>query len=81
MRIALGARTTDVVSLVVRQGTGPVISGIVIGIGIALTGAKLVASLLYETSAGGLGLAALAAAIIPAFRAARVDAAMALRAE
>ncbi len=91
VRIALGARTGDIVRLVLRDGMRVVVAGVAIGIALAFVLGRLVESLLYGVSAHDpltisltatmlLGVAALAA-VIPARRATRVDPASALRAE
>jgi ABC-type antimicrobial peptide transport system permease subunit len=89
VRIALGARLADVVQLVVAEGTRVVAIGVVLGVGLAIVAGKLVASLLYGISpsdpATALGVAAIlfvagiAAAMFPAWRAARVDPAATLK--
>jgi predicted permease len=89
IRIALGARLADIARLVVGDGLRTVVIGIVLGIGLALAAGKLVASLLYGISprdpliigvaAALLAVIGLAACVIPALRAARVDPVAALR--
>ena len=91
VRVALGAKTGDVLRLVVSQGVWVAVAGIAIGAAIALAAGQLVSSLLYETStrdplvfavvALTLLLVAVAASLIPAWRATRVDPAVALRGE
>jgi putative ABC transport system permease protein len=94
IRLALGAQTTDVLRLVVRQGLLLTVVGIASGIAAALTLAKLLTSfseLLYEVKATdpltfgmvalGLLLIALAACYLPARRATKVDPMIALRGE
>jgi putative ABC transport system permease protein len=91
IRIALGARLADIARLVVGDGLRTVSLGILLGIGLALAGGKLVASLLYGISprdpiiitaaATMLASIGIAACVIPALRAARVDPASSLRAE
>lgn len=51
IRVALGAETRQVMGLVLRQGTLPVLAGIVAGIGGALAMGSVVASLLFEVRA------------------------------
>lgn len=51
IRVALGARTSQVVSLILRQGATPVLAGAVVGAGGALALGGLVASLLFEVQA------------------------------
>jgi putative ABC transport system permease protein len=90
IRTALGAQTVDVVRLVVREGMSPALVGIVIGAGAALASAAVLESLVFGVSASDpllLGLVAatltlmsLAASLLPAYRAARVDPLTALRA-
>ena len=91
IRMALGARRGDVVRLVLRQGTGYTVAGILIGLGGALAFMRLLATLipgaqprdlltLVEASAL-LVLVALAASYIPARRGSRVDPIVALRSE
>jgi predicted permease len=91
VRIALGARTSDVLRLVTSESVRLVLIGSVIGIGVALPLGGLVQSMLYGVSARDpivmVGVAlmlmtvAIFAALIPAYRASRVDPALALRAE
>jgi predicted permease len=91
IRIALGARSADVLALVLRQGMMPVTAGLVAGIVGALGLTRLLKSMLYEVSvtdplifgAVSVGLIAvsLAAMYIPALRATRVDPLDALRHE
>jgi putative ABC transport system permease protein len=51
IRVALGARASDVVGLVLRQGSLPVAIGLVCGIGGAFARTRYLKSLLYEISA------------------------------
>ena len=91
IRLALGAPTSSVVSMVLRSGMMPVIVGIAIGVLVARIASRVVAGLLYGiaptdavTFAGVsivLLVAGLAAAYLPARRAARVDPISAIRAE
>ncbi|HEU4585574.1 MAG TPA: ABC transporter permease [Gemmatimonadaceae bacterium] len=83
IRMALGARPRDVLSLVVRQGMTLALLGIALGIIGALAVTRLLASMLYGVAptdpATFTGVAALLAAVallacwLPARRAARVD--------
>ena len=92
VRRALGAQTRDLVKMVLRQSLVPVALGLVLGVGLALWGSKFVAPLLFEgnrprdpmafaAAAAVLLVASLAASIIPARLAARVDPRIALQAE
>ena len=91
IRIALGARIGDVLRLVLAQGLRVVAIGVVTGIALALAAGRLVASLLYGIQPSdptvmitvSLTLLCVAgvAALVPAWRASRVDPTTALRAE
>lgn len=91
VRIAIGAGRKDILGLVLRQGVRLVLMGEALGAGLALLFGTLVRSMLFEVSpadpavygavAGFLLLVALAALIGPAWSAARVEPASALRAE
>lgn len=91
VRVALGARSADVLALVLGQGGIPVSIGLGAGLAAALGVTRLVKSLLYQVSptdppvfaAVALSLAtiALAAMWVPARRAMRVDPMETLRAE
>ena len=91
VRIALGAGRSDVLRLVLRQGMSLALLGIVIGVGAAFALTRLIASQLYGVGATDpatfLGVAlllaatALAANLLPALRAMRVDPAVVLREE
>ena len=91
VRMALGAQTTDVLRLVVRQGMNPVILGLIIGLAGTFAVGRLLAAQLYQISPHNplllgatailLALAALLACLIPARRATKVDPNVALRAE
>ncbi len=91
VRIALGARQSEVIGMVVKQGMLVALCGVFTGVCCALWLTRLMASLLYNVQPWdastfaavcvALTLAALAACWIPARRAARVDPAIALRYE
>jgi predicted permease len=91
MRTALGARSSDVMRLVLAQGAKLAIGGVAIGILFALAFTRVLRSLLYEVSAvdpltfAVVSLIAPAVATLacylPARRATQVDPAVALRAE
>ena len=91
VRAALGARIGDVVRQVIGEGLRVVAIGVVVGIALALAAGTLVSALLYGVTPGDpwvmlavsavlLGVAT-AAALVPAWRAARVDPITALRTE
>jgi ABC-type antimicrobial peptide transport system permease subunit len=89
--MALGAPRLQVLWMVLRDSLVLVALGLVIGLPLAWFGSKLMASMLYNLSAhdpmslivAGLGVLAvsLAAAYLPARRAARLDPMTALRTE
>jgi putative ABC transport system permease protein len=91
VRMALGAQTRDVLSLVVNQGMKPVVSGLALGIIATFALGRLIAAQLYQISphdpfllgaaAIVLAIAALLACLIPARRATLVDPIQALRTE
>ena len=91
VRIALGARRGDVLRLVLGEGLLLVAIGLLAGIAGAAVTSRVLASALYETSPGNplfilvacgvLALAGIAAAYLPASRAASVDPMQTLRAE
>ncbi|MEJ2082996.1 MAG: FtsX-like permease family protein [Acidobacteriota bacterium] len=91
IRMALGGNRRDVVRSVLSRGLVLVVPGLVIGLGCAFAGARLIESQLFEVSgrdpltyvlgATLLLATAVAAACIPARRASRVDPMRALREE
>jgi putative ABC transport system permease protein len=91
LRMALGAETGDLLKLILRQGLALAGTGIGIGLLAALVLTRLMESLLFGVAAVDLvtfafvcvllGLVALVATTVPAFRAARVDPMISLRAE
>jgi putative ABC transport system permease protein len=91
IRLALGARSTDVLKLVIGQGMLPVVLGLSIGLSAAVALTRLMASLLFGISTTDpatfasiaflLAAVALLACYIPARRASKVDPVIALRCE
>jgi putative ABC transport system permease protein len=91
IRIALGAGATEVIGMVLRQGLSLTLWGVAAGLAGALPLARLLRSLLFDTTPfdpltfGGIAIVltacALLACYIPARRATRVDPMVALRAE
>jgi len=89
LRMALGARTSDVLRLILRQGMALTGIGLAVGLFAAVAATRLVASMLFEVKTSDpatyigvavlLGVVSLAASYIPARRAARVDPVSALR--
>ena len=91
IRMALGARAANVLSLIMKNGLTLVLMGIVIGVGSALGLTRFLTSLLFGIEptdsvtfvivAAVLFVIAMFAALIPAMRATRVDPLIALRDE
>ena len=91
VRMALGARPVQALALVARESGAVVGVGLLVGLGGALATARLFAGLLFGVGPADpialtaafvvLGTVALAATLLPARRAARVDPVVALRAE
>ena len=89
VRIALGARSPDVVRLVVGEGLRVSVMGIAIGTIVALAAARYVGPLLFGVSprdpavltgvAAVLVVVAVLASVLPAWRASHVDPSVALR--
>jgi len=83
IRAALGARTPDVVRLVVAEGMTPTVIGVAAGAAAALASGRLLEKMVFGVSASDpltlvlvsatLLLVALAASVVPAYRASRLD--------
>jgi predicted permease len=91
VRVALGARPPDIVRLVLSEGLGLTLVGTAAGIGMALLATRLLESMLYLVSPTDpwtfaavpvfLVTTAVLAAVLPAWRAVRLDPAAVLRRE
>ena len=91
VRVALGARRREILSLVLAQGMAPVAGGLVLGLALSLGFARLLEGMLFGVAARDpatfalapalLAVAAAAASGLPALRAARLDPVRALRVE
>jgi ABC-type antimicrobial peptide transport system permease subunit len=89
IRMALGARQTDLAGMMLRDTAGLVIGGVALGIPAALASTRLIESLLFgltptdPATIGGVTLVMLTvgglAGLLPAWRAAQVDPMIALR--
>jgi putative ABC transport system permease protein len=91
IRMALGGQRGDVLRMVLRQSSVLVLSGLLLGVPVALAVTRLLGWMLYGVGSADLliyisvvlllALAALAASIVPALRATQVDPMVALRYE
>jgi putative ABC transport system permease protein len=89
IRVALGARPSQVVSLALRETLAPILTGLAAGCAVALALGQLAGSLLYGVSPNdlmtfvgapiALAVIAIMAAWLPARRASRIDPAVVLR--
>jgi predicted permease len=83
IRMAMGARSSGIITMILRETAGLVIAGLLAGGALAYVASRMIASRLYGVTpddpatlglaAGVLVLAALLAAYLPARRASRVD--------
>jgi len=90
IRTALGARTGDILRMVIVEGMSPTLAGIAVGMIAALASARVMRTLVYGVSASDpltlaavaatLAIAALLASLVPAYRALRLDPVEVLRA-
>ena len=91
VRMALGARRSNVVALVFRENVMTALFGAAAGLAIAIAASRLLESFLYNTSAhdpwilflsvSALAAVASAASLLPAIRAARIEPITAIRYE
>ena len=91
IRVALGARRAEVLRLVVGGALRPVVAGLVVGVVGAVYATRLLGGLLYNVKPADPGVlagiaavlvfAALAASLVPAARATRVDPIVVLKSE
>jgi ABC-type antimicrobial peptide transport system permease subunit len=90
VRTALGARTSDVLRLVIVEGMLPTLVGVAAGTIAALASARVLETLVFGVSASDpltlaamgttLALVALMASLVPGYRALRLDPVQVLRA-
>ena len=91
IRVALGADRMNIVRLVIREAAILLCVGLVIGIALTASGARVTKSLLYgleghdpwtiASAVGLLAVVSLSASVVPALRASRLDPIDALREE
>ena len=89
--MALGAQQSEVLRLTLMDGLRPAAVGLILGLGAGAAAAKMIQALLYGVEAfdasifaavaGVLLCVAIAACLMPAWRASRLDPASALRNE
>ncbi|MGH8639674.1 MAG: FtsX-like permease family protein [Burkholderiales bacterium] len=91
IRVAVGAKATDVLTLVLKQGLGRAAVGLALGLGLSAALTRALAAMLHGVSAwdattyasvsGLLMFVVFAASFVPAWRASRLDPTVALRQE
>ncbi len=91
VRMALGARPSEIMWMVLRESLGVSVAGVLLGLPLAIAGARFLRSLLFglapedpltfSLAVLGTCMVALAASLIPARRATRVNPIVALRYE
>jgi ABC-type antimicrobial peptide transport system permease subunit len=91
VRMALGARSVEILGMVLKEGLRTVLIGVGIGLALAMAATRILTSLLYGVSpldsvtfavvSMVLAIVALAACYLPARRAANVEPSQALRCE
>jgi len=91
IRMTLGARGSNVLRLILKRGALLAGVGLVLGLGAALGATRLLRSILYDTQPGDpatfagiallLGLSALLATLVPAWRATRIEPVDAIKSE
>jgi ABC-type antimicrobial peptide transport system permease subunit len=89
--MTLGARGGNVLRLILKRGALLAGVGLVIGLGAALGATRLLRSILYDTQPGDpatfagiallLGLSAMVATLVPAWRATRIEPVDAIKSE
>jgi len=91
VRMALGATTSSLLRMVLRESMAPIVAGLIVGVPLAIAGARLSSAILYGippmdalTFAGAISILLLAgstAALVPARRACSIDPMKVLRHE
>jgi putative ABC transport system permease protein len=91
IRVAVGAGPIDVVRLVAREGVGPLLAGLALGLAVSLAMGRLVSGMLYGVAptdplmlvlaVGAVTIGATLACLVPLWRALGVDPLIALRCE
>lgn len=91
IRMAIGAQRVDILKMILKEGLFIVVSGVVVGLIIAIASGRLLSSLMFADAGNDIAVyvalallqivIALAACLIPAYKATRVDPTEALRQE